>query len=143
MKAIETEYKGYRFRSRLEARWAVFFDACSIQWEYEPEGFELPCGTRYLPDFWLPRFHGGIYVEVKPIGGDFSKAHAFADAGNLILLAEGTPEPKEYRLAGEEGCLGEVCFTSKYLGDDGNGEEHRFYWQPAGCAREMAGALVT
>lgn len=23
---IETEYKGYRFRSRLEARWAVFFD---------------------------------------------------------------------------------------------------------------------
>jgi hypothetical protein len=25
-KAIETHYKGYRFRSRLEARWAVFFD---------------------------------------------------------------------------------------------------------------------
>jgi hypothetical protein len=27
IKAIETSYKGYRFRSRLEARWAVFFDA--------------------------------------------------------------------------------------------------------------------
>ena len=26
IKAIETYYKGYRFRSRLEARWAVFFD---------------------------------------------------------------------------------------------------------------------
>lgn len=27
VKAIDTVYKGYRFRSRLEARWAVFFDA--------------------------------------------------------------------------------------------------------------------
>ena len=30
IKAIETYYKGYRFRSRLEARWAVFFDAAGI-----------------------------------------------------------------------------------------------------------------
>lgn len=30
MKAIETRYKGYRFRSRLEARWAVFFDALGL-----------------------------------------------------------------------------------------------------------------
>ena len=35
---IETIYKGYRFRSRLEARWAVFMDACGADWEYEPEG---------------------------------------------------------------------------------------------------------
>jgi hypothetical protein len=53
VKAIETAYKGYRFRSRLEARWAVFFDALGIVWEYEKEGFELPSG-RYLPDFWIP-----------------------------------------------------------------------------------------
>ncbi|MDN7495021.1 hypothetical protein QZM89_07470 [Burkholderia gladioli] len=53
MKAIETQYKGYRFRSRLEARWAVFFDALGIRWEYEPEGFELGFGERYLPDFFL------------------------------------------------------------------------------------------
>jgi hypothetical protein len=26
MRAIETEYKGILFRSRLEARWAVFFE---------------------------------------------------------------------------------------------------------------------
>lgn len=26
IKAIDTIYKGYKFRSRLEARWAVFFD---------------------------------------------------------------------------------------------------------------------
>jgi hypothetical protein len=30
--AIPTRYKGYHFRSRLEARWAVFFDALGIKW---------------------------------------------------------------------------------------------------------------
>ena len=52
IKAIETEYKGYRFRSRLEARWAVFFDACGFKWEYEPQGYEID-GVMYLPDFRL------------------------------------------------------------------------------------------
>lgn len=51
MKAIETRYKGYRFRSRLEARWAVFFDALGIKWEYEPEGYDLGEAGWYLPDF--------------------------------------------------------------------------------------------
>ena len=63
IKAIETEYNGYKFRSRLEARWAVFFDAAGIKYEYEPEGFELADGTRYLPDFYLP--DEDMYVEVK------------------------------------------------------------------------------
>lgn len=63
IKPIETVYNGYRFRSRLEARWAVFFDAAKIKYEYEPEGFEIPDGTKYLPDFYLPDFD--TYVEVK------------------------------------------------------------------------------
>lgn len=53
VKAIETKYNGYKFRSRLEARWAVFFDALGIPWEYEPEGFDLGDGLFYLPDFRL------------------------------------------------------------------------------------------
>ncbi len=52
-KAIETEYDGHRFRSRLEARWAVFFNAVGLTYEYEIEGFEMD-GTRYLPDFLSP-----------------------------------------------------------------------------------------
>jgi len=64
LKAIETSYKGYRFRSRLEARWAVFFDHIGVKWEYEPEGFEFKDGSRYLPDFRLPDV--GMWVEVKP-----------------------------------------------------------------------------
>jgi len=63
LKAIETVYNGYRFRSRLEARWAVFFDTLGISYEYEKEGYDLD-GTWYLPDFWLPIEN--IWVEVKP-----------------------------------------------------------------------------
>lgn len=62
IKPIETIYNGYRFRSRLEARWAVFFDAAGIKYEYEPEGFEHD-GYMYLPDFYLPEL--GVYAEVK------------------------------------------------------------------------------
>ena len=69
IKPIETVYKGYKFRSRLEARWAVFFDACGVEWEYEPEGYDLGDGVYYLPDFLLHdvdgRDGGDIYVEVK------------------------------------------------------------------------------
>lgn len=63
IKAIETVYRGYRFRSRLEARWAVFFDKLSIAWEYEKEGYELK-NRWYLPDFWLPEFR--LFAEIKP-----------------------------------------------------------------------------
>jgi hypothetical protein len=52
-RAIETSYNGYRFRSRLEARWAVFFHALGVKYKYESEGFDLG-GVYYLPDFWLP-----------------------------------------------------------------------------------------
>ena len=63
IKPIETVYNGYRFRSRLEARWAVFFYAAGIKYEYEPEGFDLGDGVHYLPDFYLPWFKA--YVEIK------------------------------------------------------------------------------
>ena len=62
--AIPTRYKGYHFRSRLEARWAVFFDALGIEYRYEPEGYQIENGTRYLPDFYLPKFE--TWCEVKP-----------------------------------------------------------------------------
>lgn len=98
MKAIETIYKGHRFRSRLEARWAVVFDTLGIEWQYEPQGYE--CGVRltkslwweeyprinYLPDFWLPG--EGVFVEVK---GEFTseeKLIRFLDCAAYLSLGE-------------------------------------------------------
>ena len=61
---IETEYRGYRFRSRLEARWAVAFDHLGVEWKYETEGYHIGHEARpYLPDFWLPVL--GAWAEVK------------------------------------------------------------------------------
>lgn len=72
IKPIETRAYGCRFRSRLEARWAVFFDKLGLRWEYEPEGFDVD-GEAYLPDFrvWTPQGEP-IWYEVKP-------AHITAD----------------------------------------------------------------
>ena len=71
MRAIETRYMGYRFRSRLEARYAVLFDHYGLTWEYEKEGYELPNGEWYLPDFWFPyplavlASGSGFWCEIK------------------------------------------------------------------------------
>ena len=61
MNAIPTKYASVRFRSRLEARWAAFFDALGWDWEYEP--FDL---EGYIPDFVL-LFHEPLLVEIKPV----------------------------------------------------------------------------
>lgn len=82
IKAIQTSYKGYLFRSRLEARWAVFFDALGVEWEYEPEGYNLGDLGWYLPDFLIPLRSGiRLFVEVKPKGVSFdAKYNAFEKA---------------------------------------------------------------
>ncbi len=58
---IPTIYKGIHFRSRLEAKWAYFFDL--IGWPYQYEPFEL---DGYIPDFVLT-FADPVLVEVKPV----------------------------------------------------------------------------
>lgn len=64
MRAKDTLYRNHLFRSRLEAKYAVFFDALNEQWEYEKEGYDLDDGDHYLPDFYLPRIR--MFVEIKP-----------------------------------------------------------------------------
>jgi len=101
MKVIETRYKGYRFRSRLEARWAVFFDALGLTWDYEPEGFETDAGW-YLPDFRLtidnPSDNPWVWVEVKPQKlneTEREKAFAVSSYTNAIVFElNQIPEPE-------------------------------------------------
>jgi hypothetical protein len=102
IKAIETVYNGYRFRSRLEARWAVFFDTLGVKYEYEPEGFELPDGERYLPDFKVSKVYSPHYppascwIEIKgpmPEHEELLKLRQFVETAktNMILVI-GTPD---------------------------------------------------
>lgn len=92
IRAIETQYAGCRFRSRTEARWAVFFDALDIPWDFEAQGFHTPAGG-YLPDFWLPDVD--LYVEIKgPTPGETELAKCQA-IPNLIILVGGVPRRLE------------------------------------------------
>jgi len=67
VRPIETRAYGCRFRSKLEARYAVFLTQLGVTWQYEPQGFHLPSGN-YLPDFFLPLVNGGTWLEIKPHG---------------------------------------------------------------------------
>lgn len=127
IKAIETHYAGCRFRSRLEARWAVFFDHLGIAWEYEPQGFELspiPASRikqmqqdqlrepepgdgdhlgGYLPDFRLPRLKA--WFEVKgayPPREEWTRLHRFSELVNeRFFIAVGSiPNPSTIESSG-------------------------------------------
>tara|TARA_A100001391_G_scaffold71843_1_gene45804 strand:+ start:83 stop:775 length:693 start_codon:yes stop_codon:yes gene_type:complete len=98
IKSIETYYKGYLCRSRTEARWMVAFDKMGIQFEYEPEGFDLGKAGKYLPDFYLPQYN--TYAEVK--GRKFNldeieKAKELSiQSHQSVLFLEGQPARKGY-----------------------------------------------
>lgn len=68
IEAKPTEYKGTLYRSRLEARWAVYLDhhPKTTSVKYEPTTFRYS-GGNYTPDFYffLKGFQG-YYLEVKP-----------------------------------------------------------------------------
>ena len=67
VQAIQTRYKGVHFRSRSEARTAVFLDACDVRWRYEVEGFNLGDSGLYLPDFHIIESIGDVcWLEIKP-----------------------------------------------------------------------------
>lgn len=92
---IETRYAGRRYRSRIEARWAVLFDCLGVAFEYEPDCFEVG-GRRYLPDFWLRRQN--LFVEVKgkdPTDEEKAKCAALArETAVETLIAIGGPQER-------------------------------------------------
>lgn len=109
IRAIETVYDGYRFRSRLEARWAVFFNALGIPYEYEKEGYDLS-GYKllgddpdskspkrlgwYLPDFWLPIQK--CWIEIKgrcPIDIEKATASCLAQMTGRRAFVQFAPVP--------------------------------------------------
>ncbi len=104
IQAIPTDYHGYHFRSRLEVRWAVFFEALGVRYRYEPERFDLGefC---YIPDFYLPGFR--MWAEVKPRElnkRERAKARALAQATReRVFLLVGTPDGSPYEVIRPDG----------------------------------------
>lgn len=133
IKPIETKYKGYRMRSRLEARWGYFFDLMGIEWEYEKEGYNLPSGP-YLPDFWLSTVN--LWAEVKPVtfaGKTFRLAVELREATGFDVLALiGIPENKPYPTIAVCGGMYDLLLTNHH---DYPKNEHRFYSGPADYER--------
>lgn len=89
--AIETCYNGYRFRSRLEARWAVVFDAMGIKYRYEEEGYKLKRANgwyvQYLPDFHLPEMNKWCECKGVMTPEDAEKIRLFREqVGKLEVL---------------------------------------------------------
>lgn len=75
--AHPTLYKGILFRSRLEARYACYFDQRGWAWTYEP--YDL---HGYSPDFSLTTQDlSGVLVEVKPAT---KYGHLTAPIGRII-----------------------------------------------------------
>ena len=126
MKALETEYKGCRFRSRLEGRWAAFMDAAGVKWEYEKEGYDLD-GLFYLPDFWLPKLES--FLEIKPSEPNHEeteKASRLAQAsGHKVYLFWGTPEVPDFGGFHSEGCA--------HVYEDSGGDYHHVWCECQIC----------
>lgn len=126
MKAIETRYAGCRFRSRLESRWAVFFDHMDIPWQYEPQGFVIG-GRPYLPDFLLPEC--GTWIEVKGSEAELDhelmlaaacelpEVHGSGEEGPRLLILGPIPDPPD------NGDLGWVGFIPMVGSFDGPSDE--------------------
>ena len=98
--AIPTEYRGIRFRSRTEARWAAFFDEVGWSWQYEP--YDL---AGWIPDFAL-EFDTTLLVEVKPASNPvdlFDRARELDETqarhfdGEILLLGSHPMEVGRFR----------------------------------------------
>ncbi len=90
--AIPTKLVGIQFRSRLEAKWAAFFDLLGWPWEYEPIDLD-----GYIPDFVL-MFKTPMLVEIKP-------------ALSITECLDASQKIKESAFAWLTGVAGKPCRT--------------------------------
>jgi hypothetical protein len=151
--SIPTEYAGVNFRSRLEARWAAFFDLNGWEWQYEPVDL-----NGWMPDFLVRTELGrrtlmngcvmlggtaDVYAEVKPVmepnevEACYQKAVSHGGDRWVLLLGiaplEGTlgylldtPEGSQETRAYLHGVLG------GYDPDTQNFSDQRSLWRDAG-----------
>jgi hypothetical protein len=99
IKAKPTIYKGNKYRSKLEARWACFFDLIGWQYEYEPCEFD-----GWTPDFIVYGSGGRvIYFEVKPYIDDTIIEDYLVRLRKLQLKANVVLLSNEFELCKDHG----------------------------------------
>jgi hypothetical protein len=135
IKAIETKFDGHFFRSRLEARWAVFFKTLGVPYAYEMEGFDLGGGYRYLPDFWLPQQEAWIEIKgAPPNEREIEVARRLSEAGHPVFIFHGEiPRDDSFDPGAiilrwgnfDEGYLWCQCMRCGAFGITFNGRSHR------------------
>jgi hypothetical protein len=113
LRAIQTHFDGYHFRSRLEARWAYFLNAMGIKYYYEREGYDLD-GECYLPDFEIPLIdidevnqtwresERCVYLEIKPTQPSKEEIGKAAKLAKLsfrpVAIIHGEPYEDNYEI---------------------------------------------
>lgn len=126
---IPTLYRGTRYRSRLEARWAAFFD--NVGWPYDYEPLDL---AGYVPDFVLTLPKADVLVEVKPVfrRGDIGEAvfEKISRSGwqKEALILGAAPLPEGPSRAMGDAALGWLGQPSWDRDEGGN------YWRAVGSA---------
>ena len=110
IKAKPGFYRKAYFDSRMEQRWAAFSDNIGIDWDREPNKFEVDgFESAYIPDFKFKHVIAGgdssdLYAEVRPAGSPNGKALALSKRAPVLFLT-GEPvdnEPMVLRYRGTE-----------------------------------------
>lgn len=121
---IPTIYRDVQFRSRLEARWAVFFDLLRWPWQYEP--FDL---EGWIPDFLIRGSLGPVLVEVKPVvdrpDSVLDEIDATSWAGRVLVVGCALDLSSRYSSGIGFGWCGEPAVPDR---DDSEG---RRFWDTA------------
>jgi hypothetical protein len=96
MDSVNTYFRRVGYRSRLEARWAVFLTVAGISFEYEPCKVGTSVG-RYIPDFLLTfSDNRKCYVEIKPVHPTDDELTKIADleiqTDHSCYIIAGNPE---------------------------------------------------
>lgn len=133
MEGIPTKYNNIMFRSRLEAKWAAFFDLCGWQWEYEPVDF-----NGWIPDFALYGKIDLVYVEVKPVivmpEDVCEKISRSGCAKEVLIVGQRNPFPCEDSMGVAIGWIREGFYGHNY-----DGLDDYEWWQEAAYGRWAAG----
>ncbi|MCX5829293.1 MAG: hypothetical protein NTV58_15025 [Deltaproteobacteria bacterium] len=104
----KTLYRGVLYRSKIEAKWAVFYDILGIQHKYEPFWSDVDSKRgciKYKPDFeiFIPRDNHTYYIEIKdskPPEEAITKACGWArEYGDVVIFFDLRP-PKPISQSG-------------------------------------------